>query len=83
MKVEEEIELLISEIKRLGTKDANGIVSVKYGKLFSDDKVANTFEALLGTLRAAKKRKIVDFKGEMLLQGVHDDVVVILLKETL
>ena len=54
---------------------------VKYGVLFKDDRVANIFEALLGTLKGAKKRKIVDFKGEMLLQGVHDDVDVILLQE--
>ena len=36
--------------------------------LFSDDKCANIFEALVGTLRAAKKRKIVKFDGEILLQ---------------
>ncbi len=35
--------------------------------------------ALVGTLKAAKKRKIVQYKGEILLQGVHNDVDVILL----
>ena len=33
----------------------------------------------MGTLRAAKKRKIVDYAGEMLLQGAHDAVEVVLL----
>ena len=44
-----------------------------------DEKCANIFEALVGTLRAAKKRKIVNFKGEMLLSPMHDDTDIILL----
>lgn len=35
----------------------------------------------MGTLRAAKKRAVVDFEGQLLLQGVHDDVDVVLLSE--
>lgn len=46
--------------------------------LFNDDRCANIFEALVGTLRAAKKRKIVSYDGELLLQGVHDNVEIIL-----
>lgn len=46
--------------------------------LFNDDRCANIFEALVGTLRAAKKRKIVTYDGELLLQGVHDKVEIIL-----
>ena len=41
---------------------------------------SDDFEALAGTMRAAKRRKLVDFDGELLLQGVHDNVDVILLK---
>lgn len=47
--------------------------------LFNDDRCANIFEALVGTLRAAKKRKIVKYDGELLLQGVHDNVEITLL----
>lgn len=54
---------------------------MKFGVLFKDDRCANIFEALVGTLKAAKKKKIVDFQGELLLQGVHDNVDVILLQE--
>ena len=53
---------------------------MKFGVLFNDEQCANLFEALLGTLRAAKKRKIVKFEGELLLQGVHDNVEIYLLK---
>jgi hypothetical protein len=35
----------------------------------------------VGTLRAGKKRKLIHFDGEMLLQGVHDSVDVVLLEE--
>ncbi|TYH90553.1 hypothetical protein E1A91_A13G054200v1 [Gossypium mustelinum] len=51
---------------------------VTFGVLFNDDRCANIFEALVGTLRAAKKRKVVAYDGELLLQGVHDNVEIIL-----
>jgi hypothetical protein len=51
---------------------------VTFGVLFNDDRCANIFEALVGTLRAAKKRKIVAYDGELLLQGVHDNVEITL-----
>jgi hypothetical protein len=80
--VEEEIKRLQKEITRLGKRDAkDNKVKVAYGVLFNDDKVANTFEALLGTLKAAKKRKVVSYDGEILLKGVHDNVEIILLQE--
>lgn len=81
MNVSHEIDLLVEEIQRLGSKNANGQTTVKFGVLFSDDRCANIFEALVGTLRAAKKKKVIDFNGELLLQGVHDNVDVVLLKE--
>ncbi|OXB68444.1 hypothetical protein ASZ78_010065 [Callipepla squamata] len=91
MNVEHEINLLVEEIRRLGTKskhcnlsdhtDADGQVSVKFGVLFADEKCANLFEALVGTLKAAKRRKIVTYQGELLLQGVHDDVDIMLLQD--
>lgn len=61
--------------------DADGKTTVKFGVLFNDDRCANIFEALVGTLKAAKKKKVIDFQGELLLQGVHDNVDIILLQE--
>lgn len=81
MNVEHEVKLLIAEIQRLGTPNADGQVSVKFGTLFSDDKCANLFEALVGTLKAAKRKKVLTYEGELLLQGVHDNVDVTLLKD--
>lgn len=82
MNVQHEVELLIEEIKRLGSPDADGMVSVTFGTLFSDDRCANIFEALVGTLRAAKRKKVVTYEGELLLQGVHDNVPIQLLKDS-
>ncbi|XP_020791910.1 costars family protein ABRACL [Boleophthalmus pectinirostris] len=80
MNVDHEVKLLVEEIQRLGQMNANGQMSVKFGVLFSDDRCANIFEALVGTLKAAKKRKVVSYEGELLLQGVHDNVEIILLQ---
>ncbi|XP_034756280.1 costars family protein ABRACL [Etheostoma cragini] len=81
MDVSHEVHLLVQEIQRLGSKNADGQTSVKFGVLFNDDQCANIFEALVGTLKAAKRRKLVTFQSELLLQGVHDDVDIVLLQE--
>lgn len=82
MNVEHEVKLLIEEIKRLGSPNEEGKISVRFGTLFSDDRCANLFEALVGTLRAAKRKKIIQYEGEMLLQGAHDNVSIVLLKDS-
>ncbi|KAM3932299.1 costars family protein ABRACL [Leptodactylus fuscus] len=81
MNVDHEVGLLVEEIRRLGTKADDGKVIVKFGVLFNDDKCANLFEALVGTLKAAKKRKIINYNGELLLQGVHDNTDIVLLQD--
>ncbi|KAH6565820.1 hypothetical protein BASA61_007491 [Batrachochytrium salamandrivorans] len=78
----EEVRMLVQEIKRLGKQGSNGQWSVKFGVIVRDDRCGDIFEALVGTLKAAKKRKVIDFKAELLLQGVHDDVDIVLLTET-
>lgn len=75
--VDHEVALLQEEIRRLGKADGGNVV-VTFGTLFHDDRCANVFEALVGTLRAAKKRKIIDYEGQLLLQGVHDQVQITL-----
>jgi hypothetical protein len=41
---------------------------------------ANLFEALVGTLQAAKKRTIVKFDAELLFQGLNNNVDIILVE---
>lgn len=43
----------------------HGIVGVTFGELFDDEEGQQFFEAIVGTLRAAKKRGVVDFKGQV------------------
>lgn len=53
--------------------------SVKFVELIDDEKCSNTFEAIMSTLRAARKKKVLTFEGELLLKGAHDEVPIILL----
>lgn len=69
----------IDTLSIINFSDADGKYVVKFGVLFADDRCANIFEALVGTLKAAKKRKILTYQGELLLQGVHDNVDITLL----
>jgi len=80
MNVAVEVPHLIEDIKRLGSVNKEGKVSVKFGVLFNDDRVANTYESLLGVLKSGKKQGKLTFKGELLLQRVHDDVDVVVLE---
>lgn len=51
--MDEEIHKLKQEIQRLGTC-VDGRWSVKFGILVRDDRCADIFEGLVGTLKAAK-----------------------------
>ncbi|XP_071019620.1 costars family protein ABRACL-like [Oncorhynchus clarkii lewisi] len=74
MTVQHEVSLLIVEIQLFASKNSDGQTSVKFGVLFNAYKCTNIFEALVVILRAAKRKKIIAFEGELLLQGVHDNV---------
>ena len=46
MNVSHEVELLVEEMKRLGTVNSEGKHVVTFGTLFNDDKCANLFEGM-------------------------------------
>eukprot|EP00283_Hemiselmis_rufescens_P011410 CAMPEP_0173435454 /NCGR_PEP_ID=MMETSP1357-20121228/15123_1 /TAXON_ID=77926 /ORGANISM="Hemiselmis rufescens, Strain PCC563" /LENGTH=82 /DNA_ID=CAMNT_0014400435 /DNA_START=119 /DNA_END=367 /DNA_ORIENTATION=- len=75
--VDKEVGMLLEEMARLGTKGEDGKLRCKFGALIKDDKCSNIFEAIVGTLRAAKKQKKITFEGQMLLSPTHDDVDII------
>ncbi|CAI9559339.1 unnamed protein product, partial [Staurois parvus] len=54
----QEVSLLVEQIHRLGTRDIDGKLKVKFGVLFNDDQCSNLFEAMVGTLKAAKRKKM-------------------------
>eukprot|EP00816_Leptocylindrus_hargravesii_P013253 CAMPEP_0196811878 /NCGR_PEP_ID=MMETSP1362-20130617/20111_1 /TAXON_ID=163516 /ORGANISM="Leptocylindrus danicus, Strain CCMP1856" /LENGTH=86 /DNA_ID=CAMNT_0042187275 /DNA_START=108 /DNA_END=368 /DNA_ORIENTATION=+ len=72
-RLEMEITQLLSDIKRVGKA---GEPNVTFGELFVDEQVEQYYEALVGTLKSAKKRKLIDYKGQFLLKGMHDGVVI-------
>jgi Costars len=72
-RLEEEIKQLLLDIKRIGIP---GTPSVTFGELFDDDDVQQYYEALVGTLKCAKKRGLIEYKGMLLLKGVSDDVII-------
>jgi len=64
----DEAKRICEEIRRI----SNGGSGTTYGELAQDDVVLQTYEALMGTLKAAKKRGLLEFEGELLLLGQHD-----------
>ncbi|KAJ0410248.1 hypothetical protein P43SY_002580 [Pythium insidiosum] len=79
MDVEKEVEMLVQEIRRLGRQDGDRF-GVPFGELFDDERCQDIFEALMGTLRAAKRLKKIDYQGQLLLKGTHDKVFIQLLE---
>ena len=68
-----------------------GVAYVQFGVLFKDEILEQQLESLVGTLKvihclvvlkrkAARKRGVIDFQGQLLLQGAHDNVDIILKK---
>jgi hypothetical protein len=53
---------------------------VQFGDLVHDDEVAQYYLVLMATLKAARKRGIVYFEGELLVKGAHDMVPITLLQ---
>lgn len=76
-----DIQTLIVAIESGGNVLEDPLYSHKilFGKLYHD--TVDTLEALNGTLRAAKKQKIVEFKKQMLLKGQDDNETVFLCRK--
>eukprot|EP00555_Chaetoceros_dichaeta_P005743 CAMPEP_0198261880 /NCGR_PEP_ID=MMETSP1447-20131203/10510_1 /TAXON_ID=420782 /ORGANISM="Chaetoceros dichaeta, Strain CCMP1751" /LENGTH=299 /DNA_ID=CAMNT_0043949935 /DNA_START=58 /DNA_END=957 /DNA_ORIENTATION=+ len=72
-RVHREMEHLLSDIRRINPQ---GAPHCTFGELFIDPGVEQYYEALVGTMRAAKRNKLITFKGQFLLKGMHDDVIV-------
>ena len=73
IRTNDEIQQLLKDIKRIGE---SGEPYVEFGELFDDEEVANYYEALVGTLRGAKKKKLIKYEGQFLLKGFNDKVII-------
>jgi len=72
--VDKEVIEIQKDIARLGVKSKEGGYYVKFGVLLKDEKVQQFYEALVDTLKEAKKRGLINFQGETLRKGPHDNV---------
>ncbi|KZP08435.1 hypothetical protein FIBSPDRAFT_761362, partial [Athelia psychrophila] len=84
--LEEQIQNLVDIIKEHGSPNADGKQALTFGKLLSK----THSDALNMTLRKAKKKGIVSFDGEILMQGkrvsgrtpeADEDIPIVLLSE--
>mmetsp|Transcript_61072 Transcript_61072/g.149520 ORF Transcript_61072/g.149520 Transcript_61072/m.149520 type:complete len:231 (-) Transcript_61072:1166-1858(-) len=76
-RMDAEISQLLKDIYRIGEP---GSPTVTFGQLFDDEHVANYYEALVGTLKAARKKGLITYEGQVLLKGINDDVVITAVK---
>jgi len=72
--VEKDLALLIAAFPRLGTANPDGSISTTFGKVIDDDELEQQLESLVGTLKAGRKRGVLEWEGQMLLKGPHDAV---------
>mmetsp|Transcript_10402 Transcript_10402/g.14705 ORF Transcript_10402/g.14705 Transcript_10402/m.14705 type:complete len:323 (-) Transcript_10402:708-1676(-) len=72
-RVQREVSRLLLDVRRVPPE---GKPFCLFGPLFDDPEVEQYYEALVGTLKAAKRRGVVKFKGQMLLKGIHDGVLI-------
>lgn len=70
-RVERETNQLVNDIRRI-IPEGEGFCA--FGDLFEDSQVEQYYEALVGTLKAAKRKGMIEFKGQMLFKGMHDNV---------
>jgi Costars len=78
--VAHEIALVQWFVRELGKDNGDGTFTCTFGELFVDERAEQTFESVVGSLKAAKKQSVVDFPGQLLLMPVHKDVEIKLLK---
>ena len=76
--VDHEVELLVNWITSNGTTEGEETF-VLFGNLF--DKTQDIFEALTGTLKAAKKKGLISYGPPIMLKGSHDKEKIKLVKK--
>lgn len=57
--VDHDISILIDHIKRIGAAASDGSYTTTFKTLFDDSTLQNSIESLAGTLKAAKRKKII------------------------
>jgi hypothetical protein len=75
--VDQQIDQMIVHIRAGPARDKQGRATVTFGEIF--EAYADVSDTLVGILLRARKRKRLDFVGDMLFQGMSDKVVITVL----
>ncbi|KAL1529324.1 hypothetical protein AB1Y20_000278 [Prymnesium parvum] len=75
--VDHDLALLVAGIKRLveagkGSVEQDGALLTTFGAIVDDEELEQQLESLVGTLKAGRKRGVIDWKGQLLLKGPDD-----------
>lgn len=73
-----DVRLLVQAIERLAPAALPR--TVKFSDVFADAELEQQLESLMQTLKAARKQGLLTFEGQILLQGVNDDVPISLVE---
>jgi len=76
--VNKEVDKLVEVISELGVEGDDGLLRVKFGPLFIA--YQDISDTLVGILQRAKKRGRIQYPGEILFQGSHDSVDIVLVR---
>ncbi|XP_078093039.1 actin-binding Rho-activating protein [Mustelus asterias] len=74
--VRKEMQEMCFIIRSMGTQGRDGKIMVTFGRLF--DRYVTVSDKVVGILMRARKHGLLDFQGEMLWKGEHDDVIITL-----
>ena len=78
-RLQNELNQLVMDIWRIGDPNQP---SCSFGELFVDEQVEQFYEGIAATLWSAKKRNIVAYDSQVLMQGMHDKVIIYLVNDT-
>ena len=76
-----DVDLLVACLKKIGKDQPDGSKLTTFIDVFKDEVLEQQLESLVGTLKAARTQKKIEWKGQMLLQGAHDKTEIRLLPE--
>ncbi|KAG8567219.1 hypothetical protein GDO81_013542 [Engystomops pustulosus] len=77
--IHKEIDEMCLIVRDMGMRGRDGKIRVTFGRLF--ERYVRISDKVVGILLRARKHGRLDFEGEMLWQGVHDNVIITLLEE--
>ena len=77
--VTKDLDALVAGIRRLGVTGEDGTVVATFGNVVDDEELEQKLESLVGTLKAGRRRGVLEWEGQLLLKGKDDQAPIKLL----